>query len=502
MQAITLPEQNKSNIVMRKILFFTLVTSLLSYQSFSQSIVETSFFHRNPGLGGDVVIGKSVKEVKGDKLLTTFEVNSPKAGNYYLSFWMIPAKLSSGEYACYSVEVNGEMLNDMIVPEKGNWQSITLSKNEMVALKVGSNIISIIGSPPEVPNVEYIRVSSSATKSVISSKAYDSYINEIKADGKKLLQASGDKEAFVLTDTTEAPVKNIPSYGSQSNPPYDHSYSKRVHIRYTFSTTVSFNQGQQIFLATNGVNSAGHILELFNYNDPEKYSWNATSNSNCLASMIVTIPKTGLYVVKIRSNRNAGKGLCNLNVNGQNYYENVPIFSIGIRCVQDTTKVYNTFTCQSTGNPVIWTEDGSALPGKMSFFNDDYTSAGDYNWGNDARIKRKYGKAVHGVILSESSSSTAESFCDIYAKCQNSDLYKSSFPKLKADDAIQSAPLSQTYNCIAWSGGIYTDWCWPPSNFSDYQVSDALSSFDAFYNSERYSGCKNTRELAPQKPTA
>lgn len=72
------------------------------------------------------------------------------------------------------------------------------------------------------------------------------------------------------------------------------------------------------------------------------------------------------------------------------------------------------------------------------------------------------------------------------------------FPNLKADDAIQSAPMSRDYNCISWTGGIWDYWEWPDNEFSDYYVyGNPLACFDNFYSSERYPGCsKFTRNGA------
>jgi len=54
---------------------------------------------------------------------------------------------------------------------------------------------------------------------------------------------------------------------------------------------------------------------------------------------------------------------------------------------------------------------------------------------------------------------------------------------LKEDDAIQSAPASGQYNCIAWFGGITSYWEWPPTSFSSFYSSNPLTAFDNFYAS-------------------
>jgi len=277
----------------------------------------------------------------------------------------------------------------------------------------------------------------------------------------------------------------IGSFATTSdNPLYNYRYSLNMSFNYTFYKTVSFTAGQQVFLATNGVDNFKHVLEFFNSATPKTYSWSATSNDKCMASLNLTIPKSGLYYVRVRSFANAKSGLCNLNVNGQNYYEEIPIFSIGVRYMQDTDKVYNTFTCMNTGDPRLWIEEGS-VPGIISAYNDDYGQIGDFAWGYNSRIKKQYTRPVHAVLLSSFSSSNPTGKCDLYIKCQNSDVMPY-FRNLKDDDAIQSSPASGTYNCISWSGAITSYWEWPPSYGSHYYSSNPLTAFDNFYASRGF----------------
>ena len=136
-----------------------------------------------------------------------------------------------------------------------------------------------------------------------------------------------------------------------------------------------------------------------------------------------------MYYVRVRSYLNARSGLCSLNVNGQNYYENIPIYSIGIRCTQETDNIYNTFTCKNTGDPRLWIEEESIIPGKISAYNDDYGKKADFAWGVNSRIKKKYTRPVHAALLSAYSSYNPTGKCDLYIKCQNSTIM-SYFPNL------------------------------------------------------------------------
>lgn len=462
---------------------------MYSIQSFSQSIVETDYYASHTDLGGDVVINKSTKEVEGNKAIVSFEIEAPTAGEYYVSFWLFPTKLSDGTFAHYDVSANGNLITDKIIPIHGDWQAITLSQGGKISLNKGVNTVSIIGEVPDVPNVEHIRLSSVLQKAQINSAKYDLYKTAVVQES-----ITNIAENLLLTTSTSSDTLSTNNFlmanatstaTNTDNPLYNYSYMLDVNFNYTFYKTVSFTEGQQIFLATNGVNNFSHILELFSSTSPENYSWTAMSNSNCMASLNITIPQTGMYYVRVRSYLNAHSGLCNLNINGQNYYENIPIFSVGVRYTQDTDKTYNTFTCKNTGDPRLWIEEGSSIPGKISAFNDDYGKIGDFSWGLNSRIKKKYTRPVHAVLLSAYSSYNPTGKCDLYIKCQNSTVMPY-FSNLKEDDAIQSAPASDVYNCISWSGAITSYWEWPPYVGSSFYSPNPLTAFDNFYASRGF----------------
>lgn len=466
---------------MKKIMFIIVgLCFCFSSPAFSQQIVETDYFANHKELGGDAVIKRSIKKVEGVKAITSFEIEASRPGKYYISFWLFPTKLNDGSFVCYDVSVNGKVLSSKISPTYGDWQSISLSNGEMIELNKGINYVSVIGVVPDVPNVEHIKVSSTRNESLIDSRAYDTYKTNLL---QQRVVNSEDNVARFSSDTLST-ISNMVTRNSslRDEPYYNYDYSLNVSFNYTFYKTVYFTEGQQVFLATNGVDNFSHILELFSSDMPENYSWAAMSNSNCLASLNVTIPHNGMYYVRVRSYLNARSGLCNLNINGQNYYENIPIYSIGVRCTQDTNAIYNTFTCYNTGDPRLWIEEGGSIPGIISAFNDDYATNGDFSWGLNPRIKKRYPRPVHAALLSSYSSYNPTGKCDLYIKCQNSDIM-SYFPNLQSDDAIQSAPYNDNYNCISWSGGITSYWEWPLYYGSSFYSPNPLTAFDNYYAS-------------------
>lgn len=338
---------------MKKICNLLSCALICSMQMVSQTIAEVNYYLNNPDLGGDAVIKKATKEVNGDNAIISFEVEAPIAGEYYANFWMFPTKLKDGSYCNYAVSVNGNILKDKIAPTIGDWHDAVLFGNRKISLNKGVNTIAVIGVVPDIPNVEHVKLSLNMQDASIDATKYNNYKSEIETisarDAAKnaLVTTSLGADTLIANSISRLSTTEIATTASTEPPLYNYEYALNLIIDYTFYKTVSFTQGQQVFVATNGVNNFAHVLELFSATSPESYSWASESNSNCMASINVTIPATGLYYVRVRSYQNGHKGLCNLNINGQNYYENVTIYSIGVRCEQGTDQVYNTFTANS-----------------------------------------------------------------------------------------------------------------------------------------------------------
>ena len=110
---------------------------LVCSSSFSQQIVETKYFSNHNELGGDVIILKQFQRVEGTKSITSFEIKSPRSGRYYISFWLCPPKLNDSTFAGYDVSVNDTGVAGKILPNHGDWQSMSLSDGEMIELKKG-----------------------------------------------------------------------------------------------------------------------------------------------------------------------------------------------------------------------------------------------------------------------------------------------------------------------------------------------------------------------------
>lgn len=452
--------------------------------AFSQLIVEKNYYASHQELGGEAVITKCEKKADGEKAVTSFEVEVRRSGMYYISFWLCPARLGNGGFVNYEVAVNGSILGEKLTPTSGGWQCVSLPDRIMAELNEGKNTIAVIGKIPDIPNVEHVRVALTKEKSLIDSSEYDKF----KANIVKESHANADKNAVISMTADSDTISGNTSLLTRStsvnydDPLYNYTYRIGIDFQYTFYTWLVLIKDEQVNLQTTGIDNFRHVLELFRSFSPEDCSWSAVSDISCTASLNVTIPHSGLYYVRVRSYSNARSGLCNLNVNGVNHYDSIPLYSSGVRCLQDTMMVYNTFTCHSTSDPRLWIEEGADIPGTIAALNDDYGTHGDFFWDKNARIKKQYSRPVHAALLSAYGSYHPAGKCDLYIKCPDSNAM-SGFTNLQSDDAIQSSPSSGIYNCISWSGGITSYWEWPPSYASSFYSPDELTAFDNFYAS-------------------
>jgi hypothetical protein len=427
-----------------------LIAFFLGFSCFAQDLIEKSFFDSNKELGSDVIIKKSTIKVEGTKSFKIFEIESPAGGNYYMNAWVSGAELEkfgSGKFIEFELTVNREKYAENFKPFNSNWHNAAYSDPETkekktVKLIKGLNEIVFSCIAPAIPDIDFISLSQDKEKSEIPDTKYMQFVNQTEQEmiGRITMPINIPDSLNKLKNGT---VLNNPSGN------YDHYIE--ATFKYTYYTYASFTAGQQVFIATNASNFQ-HVLEMFSYSNPQSYSWITISNTNSLASINVTIPSTGTYMIKVRSWIQSQQGLVNLNVNGQYYYTDcVASGYSGFRC-DAPTGAYNYFTSHISGDTRIWLEDNSSFPGRIVAFNDDYIGTGDYYWDLASRINKNFTIPIKGAQFSSYSSYTPTGTCDYYIKCMNSNI-TSYFPNLKTDDAIQSAPESNEYNCASWGGG-------------------------------------------------
>jgi hypothetical protein len=348
-------------------------------------------------------------------------------------------------------------------------------------------MIAFISNAPEVLEVESIVVSKDISKASISDKNYTDYVKSLKAQ-KLPVNYSDIKKAAIESEKSSSHLKSY----KLSNPEGNYDHEMELDFNYTYYTTLSLTAGQTITLETKNATS-DPVLQLFNSIDPiNKGSWTDDdgAGNGYNSKITATIQYAGTYYVLIRKfiNPSSVVGTCDLYKDGSLFVSNVAVAGSGIRCDKNVTEELNYFTRLASGDTRIWIEDQTGFPGLIVAYNDDYSSsdAHDFEWGYASRVKQNLYRNIRAVIVSNYSASNPAGKCDLYMNCKNSNV-ADYFPNLKANDAIQSAPQSGTYNCISWSGGITNYWEWPDSPYSSYYVpGNPLGSFDKFYQARGF----------------
>ncbi|MDR0537489.1 MAG: hypothetical protein LBH04_05550 [Tannerellaceae bacterium] len=427
----------KSFIAFKRKAYHILATLFVFMSAFAQD-GEKRFFENNPTLGGDVVIKSATVQINGNDISKTFEIESSTDGSYYLDAWiMVP--ITQDGYPEYKIGVNGIISTSTLKPQTDNWQSLALTdinKNAAtVKLKKGTNNLSIIGKGTQIPNVEFVKLSSSPLNTGISDAKYKAYIESIKAQ-------TLDKNVKVDSTYIETRGTNGEIYTYQLNLP----------VLYTYYANYSYSAGQTVNISSSSSSGYQYVIELFNksaFPIPTAQSWVSYCSGSC--SLNVTIPVAGTYMLRLRAYRQQISGLVNLTVNGTSY-SNCVSASTGI--VINGTNTGNFFTCKLAGGDTYLFLEESGTPGKIRGFNDDGGTKSDgYSWGLASRIEGSVNP--NAGLVSAYSSNSPNFTCDLYlGLARSSESVRGYFPNLAADNSFMSAPATTTYNCFSWSVGV------------------------------------------------
>ncbi len=443
--------------------------------SFASSVerMVTDFTKSNTKLvKGENLVSKTVFQENGSSVIE-FKYSNCKKGNYYLEFWLCPAKHKDGTFEEYTIKVNGIAQNYKIKPTKSDWQSVKLPDGESVALNDGENTIQVISNERSVPNVDFIEVSPISNPINISDAAFQNYkANDILINDNLKLKAA----------------KNVDNLNE--NPLYDFSYSKDYQFKYTFYKSLYLDEDDYIELNVEGVGGHEAILFFFKNNNPEKYSWSQYPDEDGVAFLDVTAPEAGYYTILLKSLAPTHVGYCNLSINEDEYFDNVLVSGLSFFLRPLVATEYNHFTVAYEGDPMMWIEEltpaetPSGYESKIVAFSDDGDEDGDFYWDINPRIRRRNVTKDSKVFVTSYSSNSPYGVCDLYLNCKKaSEPVIDHFVNLCAEDAMTSSPATEKYNCISWSGGITSYWEWPGDPISQYYSENTLEAFDKFYAS-------------------
>lgn len=415
-----------------------------------------------------------------------FEVETSETGEYYTEFWLLPARLADKSYSTFNVYVNDSYVGD-IKPSTGNWQAAHVNGHEALNLSKGKNVITVVAPAPQVPEVESIKVAKNHSDAEFSSEAYENYLDRAKAGvAYDIPDANGN--AMYTTDSDDSGQEDLLD----------------IPLNYTFYTVFSFTKGEEIFITSSS--ASAHKLDVVYYGHdkpidvpiigntntdtssveasaglgigeivpgipdtrwkPQQGAWfvpatseemqglgfvypsqKAENSSMQVASAIMTIPKTGKYLVRVRHLENGGTGVADVNVNGEYFYENVPITLSYRKCVIPADDRYHaTYTLSdnfSTDDPYLFIHGGRC--DKIVGYNDDTPKAmrnplciSTY----DSYISQIYLMKTSGISVSNYSSYEPESSCCIFLGiAADADHSMSKARSKEKDTADESAPL-------------------------------------------------------------
>lgn len=444
-----------------KIAVLYLICLLCPISVFSQQArivkknLEVSLIESSQGTIDSLVI-----EINGNYSYATFYVTVTSSGNYYSRFWLMGHRNLNGDYAEYDLLIDGTDTGINVSSTSADWQLIGPENNSKIALSVGPHHISLRGLKEDIPNVENLRL--------YSSPLY-MFNNTDNAKYQYAKNHHTPYNALIIPSTVGSYTEiNYHQNATDSlTPPsiYHGEFSK--YIFYTFYRLQYFVQNETVTLSTDVINGKHHYLHLISLDNPSIYSWVTASTSSGHATLSQTIPTTGFYYVLVRAMGAEDWGTCNLNINGDYLFDNVPIVNHLTEVPSEllSNRIYACFAISAFINPMIWMV-GNA--NSIINFNDDYpydANLSSYDWKKNARFNQTLTPGMKVLATLEKSFQNGEiSVADVYAggRIRVWDVWYV-FPNLKKDDEIITAAADTQYNCLAWALGEWSENFW----FSD-----------------------------------
>lgn len=453
---------------MKNLIIFSL-SFFVCLSGFAQDI-EKRYFENNPELGGDVIIkSSSFNEEKGE-ISKTFEIESSQDGAYYLDAWIL-APIENGNYPEYTVAVNGIRSKLSLKPQTDGWHSLALTDARKSAatinLRKGINTVAIIGKSPQVPSVEFIKLSSSLSRAGISNSNYEKFVERIR---------SNTLNASYSTDLQQA------SSGKGTNGEI-YNYVLGLPFNFTQWWAWSYSAGTTVTI-TAGSSSLPCAIEFFHKDTPELYSWSASSTTGP-SKLVATIPAGGggYYVLLIRSLNPLNVGettmtICTNNGSCSTSNNCIVTYSHQVPAPLGYPTPANFFTCKAEGDTWLFLANSS---GRIKAYNKNGGTTSDgYYWGQASRILTTLTDISYGMVFREYVYEPDYDVCDLYMGLAPTDsaTYKYSFPKMAWDNSFVSGTVYPYNNCVAWSVGITEE-------NAIYMFYD-LKSWDDFYSHYGY----------------
>ncbi len=384
-----------------------------------------------------------------------FEIIVNESGNYFIEFWLQPATYANHEYTKFYVYINDSFIG-YINPASANWQSACIDGIKKVNLREGRNVITIATKAPETPEVESVKVSKKETTVRFSTELFRAYVEDaISGKVDNILLKNKNQNSNLKSSSTVGEICEI-----------------NIPLCYSMHKTFTFTAGQDIFITSSSMTE--HSIDVFFYGTPKplpppicvedsitshhKNNMQLMSNAICpymikpykwytpatsmeiqglnwkgisehvqnsdlqVVAMRIKIPKTGMYFVRLRSNANGVLGVVDLNINGNYYYKDAPIFFSSIPCEipADSSKYVCITQCNNRkyDDPLLFMH-GSGIADRVVGFDDDAPKDKINEYGlswYDSYISQEYFIKTNTISISNYSSLNPVSTCTVRAR--------------------------------------------------------------------------------------
>lgn len=544
----------KKTVILLKFLTIVFLSGLGMLEAHSQNLLPDPFVKENnvnesyfkdrtkaKKYNNALFFNYASDEVYRNSLRKIFTIDVEDGDEYFLSAYVnavynVPSELDltdkDKKYPLQEIAVylDGKFLDNLSILQSG-WSSTKLSKNKKLFLSTGRHQIIFESAMPNNPNIEVIKLSTDLENVEFDDEKYNKYLEQLKANmaknkdnKRKIEQEEIDRklEEKIMTRSASDFSSNWQvtpytfntqggNYKHKMNVPIVYTYYKKIYLN--FGTSVDFHTQPN---SPNSYYSVDPVMYLYHDKD---ISWSDDDGYTGFQSRIaVQIPKSGYYYLIVRaysnsyaSSTNGMQGVVDIYKNGVIFQEDAPVSGYMVNVGTSNTGLLNYFTAYSTGSPKLWlAPDGLTKP--IKFKGSTYWNVPpmDYSWFKNARFRIvKNTSSYMDMRMLTSSEGAWWVFwgnCDVYGSCMETSgiAPSSSFPNLKNNDAIQSAPKNSLYNCTAWAGGYSNGWVWHLYNSTNAPVqhnhtSQIWSNWDNYFgnNPLRYNGATTfTRDQA------
>ena len=464
----------------RKLLFLLINFVYLNHMALSNNLTRES--------GGGSTMAPAIEQISvntsicGTKSMTTFQVNVIESGSYLLQFWLMGVKHTNNTFSTYNLRIdNSSTIAGQITTERGDWNNLP-SSGLSVYLTQGLHNISLEGTLDDVPNAERVKNTVlEPVQSIHPSPFNNLVLHEYQLRKKHQLFTQIALPYDTLSSTYRM-INYFPHENDSTSPPFYYAAELNKSVFYTFYRLEYYTQGQILNYRTDVLDDVHHVIHVFSKDNPTIYSWSSASTGDH-ATLNITAPQSGFYYVLLRSLSDDEWGTCNLTINNERIFENVPISCSKTEIpAQISTENYTCFAKCVDNDPIILIMQNGQV-GNVVNYNDDfpYNSAqSSYRWGKNARIDSPFSQGQWVFTTTKSYPYNVNT--DIYAGCRLQSSISGGFPYLcSADVVIASNTTNYNYNCLSWAVGEWMTSFWinelddNPLDETEYKIGvDAL----------------------------